>query len=141
MISTYNAATDHQFAESEPDSDKIILETLFSMNKHDSINEFSIWSIVDYKTEGAPYIKFVRKTLLNELIEEVYLHSARAIDIQHGMLKLSHEYKQLLKEEKITVSILKGKHHQFERLMIRPKNIDIYQQIGSTKLFNNYLLE
>lgn len=141
LIMAYAGEGEDGQAVSDAKSDKLILDTIVVKPEGDSTMQFSIWSVVDYRTDGAPYIQLVRSTPDNTVFDMQYLHSARAIDVQQGKLKLEYVYRQTLPKEKVRVLILKGKNHRFERLLIRPQGFTDYERCEGKRIVNNYLLD
>jgi hypothetical protein len=127
-------------AISDSKENKLIYETDFKLLGKDSTIDFSIWSKVDIHTDGSPWILIERYTTKNELFDTKYLHVARALDYQMGMLKTEISYKMDYGTEHLKVYIFKGKGHVFERMLIKPHNLNRYKIESNRKYFDNYLI-
>jgi hypothetical protein len=140
LIEQYNAcATDGVFTD--PKNDKVVFKGHFPRAGINQLMEFSIWNKLDAATDGSPWVEMLVEDTKGNPIEDKWFWLAHAEDYQHGYLRLSIPFEVKDPSHIFTFQLRPGKGHWFERMMIRPAGMDIFDTMNNKRYVNAYMLD
>ena len=126
---------------SDDKDDQIIFSGVFSQADSNLKMDFSIWNQVDHKTDGAPWIEFLIKDSSGKICQDSWHWAAKISDYQHGYVRIDIPFEIHHPTDSIIIKLKPGHHHQFERMLIKPSEVDVYDSIANRYLLNNYWLD
>jgi penicillin-binding protein-related factor A (putative recombinase) len=103
--------------------------------------EFSIWNKLDAATDGSPWVEMLVTDTKGNPIEDKWFWVAHAEDYQHGFLRMSIPFEIKDTSHRFIFKLKPGKGHRFERMMIRPAGVYVFDTTNNKRYVNAYMLD
>lgn len=140
LIEQYNASA-ASGVFTDPKNDKVIFKGSFPGAGINQLMEFSIWNKLDAATDGSPWVEMLVTDAKGNPIEDKWFWLAHAEDYQHGYLRLSIPFEVKDTSHRFIFKLKPGKGHRFERMMIRPAGVDVFDTMNNKRYVNAYMLD
>jgi hypothetical protein len=140
LIEQYNAsATDGVFTD--PKNDKIVFKGNFPGAGINQLMEFSIWNKLDAATDGSPWVEMKVVDKQGNQVEDKCYWVAHAEDYQHGFLRMSIPFEIKDTSHRFIFILKPGNGHLFERMLIRPAGVYVFDTMNNKRYVNAYMLD